>query len=248
MPPFDGPQADRVNRASRPVQFAAGAEFVQDDAVESGPDPGPTPLGETPIDRLPARTEHRRHLPPSTARGGHEDDRGQGFTVTRSTPTATLRAYNLRRRYNPPEQYPQLVRRQPFNQIRHARFNERSSQRKRRLSRTRKTGSRPARNTAKFRRVITGRGSGGRLDGATGKMSSRRSCSAPRPKPAGMRPRCGPEWTTVHISTLAPERSGPVNSLLRGSRGTNTRIHELTDAIRSEFSCTSFLPQSGRCA
>lgn len=39
-----------------------------------------------------------------------------------------------------------------------------------------------------------------------------------------------------------------VNSPLRGSRGTNTRIHGLTDATRSGFSCTSFLPQLGRCA
>ncbi|TDU73502.1 DDE family transposase [Streptomyces sp. KS 21] len=39
------------------------------------------------------------------------------------------------RRHHPPEQHPQLVRHQPLNQIRHARFNERSRHKKRCLTR-----------------------------------------------------------------------------------------------------------------
>ncbi|KOY53477.1 hypothetical protein ADK59_35555 [Streptomyces sp. XY332] len=83
----------------------AGAEFVEDDAVEPGPDTGPAPLGEAPVDPLPARAEHRRKLPPGAARGRHEDDRGQSFAVIRPASAATLRTYDLRRGYHPPEQF-----------------------------------------------------------------------------------------------------------------------------------------------
>lgn len=82
---FCSPHADGVDRATRSVQFPAGTEFVEDDAVEAGPDPGPAPPGEASVDRLPARTEHRRQLSPGAARGRCEDDRGQCFAVTRST-------------------------------------------------------------------------------------------------------------------------------------------------------------------
>lgn len=51
----------------------------------AAPDPGPAPLGKTPIDRLPVRTEHRRKLAPGATRGRHENDCGQSFAVTRAS-------------------------------------------------------------------------------------------------------------------------------------------------------------------
>ncbi|WP_435813062.1 helicase associated domain-containing protein [Streptomyces werraensis] len=45
-----------------------------------------------------------------------------------------MRTLHLRGPHNPPEQHPQLIRHQSLNQIRHAQLNERSSHKKRRLS------------------------------------------------------------------------------------------------------------------
>ena len=44
--PFEGPDADGVNRAPRPVQLTPGTELVQDQAVQLDPHPGLGPLGE----------------------------------------------------------------------------------------------------------------------------------------------------------------------------------------------------------
>ncbi|MGX1510199.1 hypothetical protein RKD44_001487 [Streptomyces collinus] len=124
--PFCGPDADGVDRAPRPVQLAPSAELVEDDSVEPGPDSILAPLGEAPVNGGPGRPEHRRKLPPGAARGGHEDDRCQAFTVTRPPSSDALRTYDLCRRDHPPKQRPQLVRHQPLHQNRHARLNERS--------------------------------------------------------------------------------------------------------------------------
>lgn len=51
---------------------------------------------------------------PPTARGGHEDDRGQNFTVTSPTSAPALRTPHLRGRHHPPEQHPQATRHQPL--------------------------------------------------------------------------------------------------------------------------------------
>lgn len=83
----------------------------------------------------PGWSEHRRQLPPSAARRCHEGDRCQTFTVPSSSAAAVLRAYDLRRRDQPPEQRPQLLWHQPLDQLCHVRFSERSHHRKRRLSR-----------------------------------------------------------------------------------------------------------------
>lgn len=102
--------------------------------METGPDPVRAPLGEPPVDRLPGRAEHRRKLPPRTARGSHEDHRRQNLTVTSPTTAPALRTPHLCGRHHPPEQHPQLVRHQPLNQIRHAQTNGRPRHKKRRLS------------------------------------------------------------------------------------------------------------------
>ena len=36
--PFEGPDTDGVDGEPRPVQIAPGPEFVEDDAVQAGPD------------------------------------------------------------------------------------------------------------------------------------------------------------------------------------------------------------------
>lgn len=88
--PFSGPHVHRVDRAPRPVQVAAGAEFVQDQAVELGPYPGLRPLGEPAVGCRSGRPERRlRQLLPRAARGRHEHDRGQDLAVAVATPTAT---------------------------------------------------------------------------------------------------------------------------------------------------------------
>lgn len=66
--PFEGPDADGVLRAPRPVKLAPGAEFVQNLGVELGPEPGLGPLGEPPegghprTDRSPAGVDSRCSL------------------------------------------------------------------------------------------------------------------------------------------------------------------------------------------
>lgn len=82
--PLHRPDADGL--APRPVQLTSGPEFVQDHAVEPGPDPVRAPLDEPPVDRLPGLVERRRELPPRTARNGHENDRRQSLTVTGPRP------------------------------------------------------------------------------------------------------------------------------------------------------------------
>jgi hypothetical protein len=57
VPLFRRPYVHRVDRTSRPVQLASGAEFVQDQAVQLGPDPGLGPLGEPAMSRRPGRPE-----------------------------------------------------------------------------------------------------------------------------------------------------------------------------------------------
>lgn len=59
--------------------------------MEPGPDPLSAPLGETPVGRLPVRTEHGRQLPPGAARRGDEHDRPYSLAVTCPTPTCALR-------------------------------------------------------------------------------------------------------------------------------------------------------------
>ena len=82
-PPFQGPHVHRVDRAPRPVQLAAGSEFVQDQAVQPGPHPGLGPLGEPAVRRRPGRPERlRRQLLPRAARRCHENDRRQHLAVT----------------------------------------------------------------------------------------------------------------------------------------------------------------------
>lgn len=76
---FRSPKADGGDRAPRQVEFAAGAECAEGDAVERCPDAGPASLSEPSVDRLPARTQRWWELPPGAARGGHEDDRGQNM-------------------------------------------------------------------------------------------------------------------------------------------------------------------------
>lgn len=69
-PPFCSPQADGADCATRPIQVSASTEFIEDDAVAPGPDAGPAPLGQSPVDRLPARADHRwelRHVQPEVA-------------------------------------------------------------------------------------------------------------------------------------------------------------------------------------
>lgn len=65
-----------------------GAEFVQDDPVETGPDPVLDRAGKAPVDRRPCQPEQRRNLPPCATRRGHEHNRGQTLTIPRP-PTAT---------------------------------------------------------------------------------------------------------------------------------------------------------------
>lgn len=77
--PFRGPHIHRVDRATGPVQLAAGAELVEDQAVELGPHSGLRPLRKTAMGRRSRRTERRSgQLLPRAARGGHEHDRGVG--------------------------------------------------------------------------------------------------------------------------------------------------------------------------
>lgn len=52
-PPFQGSHVRRVDRAPRPVQIAAGAPFVEDQAVQFGPHPGLRPLREPPVSSRP---------------------------------------------------------------------------------------------------------------------------------------------------------------------------------------------------
>lgn len=120
-PLFQGSHVHRVDRAPRPVQLAADTEFVEDQAVELGPRSGLRPLREPPVARRSGRTERRRLqlLLPGTTRRGHDDDRGQYFPVTVPTPTTALRPRRCLR-HDPLQQFPQLVRHQPFNDPHHA--------------------------------------------------------------------------------------------------------------------------------
>lgn len=126
--------------------------------MSSGTEPGPRPdsldvalFGETAVadegcgyadeghwanrryTPLPARTEHRRQLPPGAARGSHENNRGQGLAVTRPPPPSTLGAVHFRGRNHTAKQLSQLIRHQPLNQICHDPFTERLRHKKRRL-------------------------------------------------------------------------------------------------------------------
>lgn len=70
--PFEGANADRTDRAPRPVQIALSTELVQDDAAEFGPHPLGRPVGEAAMHRLSGCAEDRRQLPPGAARGRHK--------------------------------------------------------------------------------------------------------------------------------------------------------------------------------
>ncbi|RAJ57455.1 hypothetical protein K378_05342 [Streptomyces sp. Amel2xB2] len=71
------------------VQGPLGTEFVEDDAVQTGPDALLTPSRETPVDGAPGRPERRRQLPPGAARRGADSPSHTVRTVS-STSRATI--------------------------------------------------------------------------------------------------------------------------------------------------------------
>lgn len=192
--PFEGPDTHRVDGQARPVQPSPGTEFVQDDAVETGPHPVNTPAREASVDGRPGRAEHRRHLPPRAARRGDEHDRGQTFTVPGSSTAITLRPYHHRLRHHAPEQLPQLFRHQPLGETRHAHHNEPNHQRKRRPRRRRAATWWPPRTRTRGRASWSRgrrRGMGGRGAGwwwapvRGGATWCRRRCGRPSSRGAG---------------------------------------------------------------
>jgi hypothetical protein len=68
--PFQGPHVQRVDRAAGPVQVAAGAELVKDQAVELCPHSSHRPLGKAPVSRRSRLLERR---PPAE---GHQQGAG----------------------------------------------------------------------------------------------------------------------------------------------------------------------------
>lgn len=68
-------------------------EFIQDQAVELAPDPGPAALGEPPVRGGAGGAEDRRRLPPGTAGRGHKQDRRQHFAVTVAASATALRTH-----------------------------------------------------------------------------------------------------------------------------------------------------------
>ena len=87
---FQRPHVQRVDRGPRPVQLAAGAELVEDQAVEFGPHSGLGPLGESPVSRRSRRTERRgRQLLPRAAGQhlpGHRAGAGRRFEAVTEPP------------------------------------------------------------------------------------------------------------------------------------------------------------------
>jgi hypothetical protein len=64
--PFQSPHVHRVDRTPRPVQVPAGAQLIQDQAVQLGADPGPAPLAKPTVSVRPRRAERRGQLLPGT--------------------------------------------------------------------------------------------------------------------------------------------------------------------------------------
>ncbi len=111
------------------LQLTAGTDFVEDAAVEPGPDTLPAPLGEAPVDRLPAQAEHLgscHHVQPEVA---------TEMIAARASPSPARRRPPLWGRFT---SVGGSTRRhsthhssgdQPFNQISHELFNGRRPQR-----------------------------------------------------------------------------------------------------------------------
>jgi hypothetical protein len=118
-PPFHRLYVHGVHRAPRPIQVALRAEFMQDQAVEHGPETGLAPLDEAPVHRRSGWPEHVR-----VCRQVHPDAATSRIAASTSRPPYRPPPPPCSRvgatGTNPLEVLPQLVRDQTIHD-RHAR-------------------------------------------------------------------------------------------------------------------------------